>query len=208
MKIYYSTLLVLLSYTLTAQFSLEALVGTGLNMSIHRQYVSRELGPNFTAETMFPGGGLDVGVGARLGFGKRLSFGLGIEYQYKGHEGNTKNGLSRRPNSKYWFHLLIIPIDAQYTLKNNIGFHLGVELGNMLGPWFNNGFLFYQNKVMVGALTGISYTKGRFRFELFYKHYFNYYMKQTIYIGNVEFSDYNRYHDLQLRVAFRLFSVN
>ena len=213
MKIYYSILLVLLSYTLSAQFSLEALIGTGLNMLIHRQYVSREHGPNLASETQFAGGGLDVGIGGRLGFNERLSFGLGIEYQYKGHEGNyIKKAYVNPENSKYWFHILIIPIDAQYTLKNNIGFHLGVELGNMLGPWFNNGFLFYQNKVMVGALTGISYTKGCFRFELFYKHYFNHYMKQTIHLGSssgiVEFSDYNRYHDLQLRIAVRLFTVN
>ncbi|WP_052598490.1 hypothetical protein [Aureispira sp. CCB-QB1] len=215
MKIYYSILFIFFSYTLVAQFSVEAIVGTGLNMSIHRQYVSQEKPrPNFTAETHFPGGGLDIGFGARLGFDDRLSFGLGIEYQYKGHEGNyIKQAYINPENSKYWFHILVIPIDAQYTLPNNIGFHLGVELGNILGPWFNNGFLFYQNKVMVGALTGISYTKGRFRFELLYKHYFNYYMKQTIYIGStasgfVEFSDYNRFHDIQLRVAFRLFRVN
>ena len=213
MKIYYSLLLTLFSYTLTAQLSLEALIGTGLNMSIHRQYVSREPGPLLASETQFAGGGLDIGIGGRLGFNEHLSFGLGIEYQYKGHEGNyIKKAYKNPENSKYWFHILVIPIDAQYTLKNDIGFHLGVELGNMLGPWFNNGFLFYQNKVMVGALTGISYTKGRFRFELFYKHYFNHYMKQTIHLGSssgpVEFSDYNRYHDLQLRVAIRLFSVN
>lgn len=214
MKIYCSLFFILFSWSLAAQFSLEALIGTGLNMSIHRQYVSQINGPNYEAETQFAGGGLDIGIGGRLGFNERLSFGLGIEYQYKGHEGNyLKKAYQYPENSKYWFHILVFPIDAQYTLPNQIGFHLGIEVGAMLGPWFKNGFLFYQNKAMVAALTGISYTKGHFRFELFYKHYFNYYMKQTIYFNNVsgepvEFSDYNRFHDIQFRIAVRLFSIH
>ncbi|BDS13253.1 hypothetical protein [Aureispira anguillae] len=214
MKRYTVLIFLLLGHTSFAQFSLEALIGTSLNMSIHRQYVSQINGPNFIAETHLAGGGLEVGFGGRLGFNDQLSFGLGLAYQYKGHEGNyIKSAYKNRTNSKYWFHLLVLPIDAQYTLPNQIGLHVGMEIATILAPWFNNTFLFYQNKAMAAALTGISYTKGRFRVELFYKHYFTPYMRQTIYLNNsnndpVEFSDYNRFHDIQLRIAVRLFSLN
>jgi len=46
----------------------------------------------------------------------------------KGHEANFIQPLYLDENEKNYYHLLILPIDFNYTFPNKIGLHFGVEL--------------------------------------------------------------------------------
>lgn len=200
----------------SAQLQLEGSIGIGGNMSAtvaHQTAYSPYL---FLSKDVihFMGVNLSTNLGARLMLlDKRWSIGAAIGYGFKYHESNSKNGLGIRGNTIYPFHLLEIPFDLNYNLKNKIGFHLGGEMAMVLSPRVTGNHLHIQDKIMVGALVGVSYTKGRFRFELLYKHYFNYYMKRTFtyQVANVSgtHTDYTftRFHDIQFRIVVRLFSV-
>ena len=161
----------------------------------------------------FVGGGFEVGMGLRYRFSKWFAISSAVEYQYKGHEANSWLAPRRPTNDKYTYHLLVVPFDISYTFKHKLGIHLGAELIKMLAPSYEDKVFAYQTKPWVAALVGVSYTYKRFRFELFYKHHLAYYTRTTIpfYIGTNEpdiiVSHYTHWHDIQLRIAVRLFTI-
>jgi len=196
------------------QFDFEIVLGTNLNMSLKDEYTTDVDGPLLNTDTHFAGGGLDLGFGLRFRFSESFAISGAFEYQYKGHESNFTSEPKYDENAKHSFHSFVFPFDICYTFKNKIGIHLGVELATLLFPKQQNRFVAYQDKVLVAAIVGLSYTKDKFRFELFYKHYFMHYLRMTMYfnVGQnlplVEVAHYTRFHDVQFRIAYRLFSVN
>jgi hypothetical protein len=214
MKIIFLLLVFIIPIISIGQLDFEAIVGTSLNMSLKQEFRSIPNGPIMTTPTHFPGGGFDVGLGLRFRISKNFAISGAVEYQYKGYEANFTREPKKPNNYKYSYHILVFPFDVCYTFKNNIGLHLGVELASILAPRQQYRFHGYQEKALVAGTFGLSYTKKRFRFELFYKHYFTHYFRMTMYfnIGQnlplVEVSHYTHFHDIQFRVCVRLFSMN
>lgn len=203
--------------TANAQLHLEGILGAGLNLSLTTAQQTEHSPFLYLSEQTihFPGISIQTGIGARLFLlDKEWSLGAALIYDFKYHESNSEYGIGVVGNTLYPFHLIEIPLDLNYNFKNNIGVHLGGEMTVVLSPRVTGLHLHIQDKIMLGALAGISYTKGRFRFELLYKHYFSYYMKRTFnypvrnVIGIHTDYTFTRFHDIQFRVAVRLFSAN
>lgn len=206
-------LILLSSFTTKSQIFFEGLLNTGLNMSIKSEYISSE-GRRIVTDYHFPGINTGLGFGARLKFYKNWSLGLGIKYEFKYHESKILDIPQNRPNAQYPIHFITVPLDLNYTFKNNIGLHLGIELRKLLAPNVSNPVFHYQEQIITIGILGISYTIGRFRLELLYKHSFDYYIKQTTQYYPVspatlqENITLNRFHDIQLGIAVRLFSID
>ncbi len=194
---------------ITAQLSLEAIVGGGINMTIEdNAFIPKS--PYYTIEAYdhSPGYNIEGGLGARLFLlDRNWSLGLSLSYQMKQHNRGTYPFEDIFPLTHYF----LMPLDLNYNLKNGIGFHLGAEL--MLSFIKKEEFLLgeLQKKPIVNLLGGFSYTFKRFRFELFYKHGLNYYTKYSYssfvpnQAGILTQSIYLRYHDIELRLAVRLY---
>lgn len=214
MKLRILIYLSMIPFFMNAQLDFEVVVGSGLNMSLKEEFRSIPNGPRLRTPTNFVGGSLDLGFALRFRISKNIAISGSAEYQYKGFESNFILEPKKATNTKNSYHLLVFPFDVSYTFKSNVGIHLGCEIAKILQPSGKDRFSEYQDNVIPAGLVGLSYTKGRFRFELFYKHQFIHYYRLSEYfnIGQnepiVEVSHYTHFHDIQLRVCARLFSMN
>jgi hypothetical protein len=207
-------LLLLIPCLLLGQLHFEVVTSTTLNMTLKDSYSTTDNAPIVSTPTHFAGGGFNFGLALRYNFLKRFAISGGVEYQYKGHEANFLQEPKKPTNSKHTFHLLVVPFDLSYTFKNGLGLHVGAELVKLLYPSSRSISLEYQDKSIVAALMGISYTYKRIRFELLYKHHLAHYMRFSIpyttgWLTQTSgvLSHYNRFHDIQLRIAVRFFST-
>ncbi len=194
---------------ITAQLSLEAIVGGGRNMTlIDNAFLPKSPYYSIDAYDHSPGYNIEGGLGVRLFLLERSwSLGLAFAYQRKQHS------YGRSPFEKNFppFHCFLMPLDLNYNLKNGIGFHLGAEL--MLQSVNKNGYSLgvIQKNPIINLLGGVSYTFKRFRLELLYKHGLINYTRYDFLsqvpnqAGILTQSIYLRYHDIELRLAVRLY---
>jgi len=190
-----------------SQLSLEAIGTTGMNMGIASiKQDENSIFGNVRLASNFPGINAGGGVGARLYlFNKKVSIGTSINYLFRYHESNFKYLVGQTPNQQWKDHFLTFPIDFNYTLKNKVGFHLGLEMSWYLDKFPPNSWVKANKNAIFTPYTGISYTHKRVRIELLYKHSLQPFT-WTIYAysGGQDYV-YTRYHDIELRVAVRIY---
>ncbi len=194
---------------ITAQLSLEAIVGGGINMTIEdNAFLEKSPYYSTSAYDHSPGYNIEGGLGIRLFLLERSwSLGLSLSYQMKQHN----RGIYPFEDIFPPFHCFLMPLDLNYNLKNGIGFHLGGELllQFLEEEVFRLGEV--QKNPIIGLLGGVSYTFKRFRLELLYKHSLMYYTQYRFsYViphqtGVQTKNIYLRYHDIELRLAVRLY---
>ncbi len=212
MKILFLIISIISATTSVAQLTLEGIVGGGMNMTIQRS-VDTYSEYGISTQKYLAGSKVNAGIGARLYLlDKTWSIGTSFNYEYRYTESVSDYTVATNsPNYTYNAHLLNFPVDISYIFKSGIGLHLGAEINHFMTPRRGNVVWTPQQEVMVGAMAGASYSVGRLRIELLYKHFFNYYSKITIQYKPPSAREtqyhtaYYRFHDIQLRVAYRFY---
>jgi hypothetical protein len=212
MKYCISIIFVIYTYTVQAQLTLETSLNTGMNMTIKERYFHPESPlEGIGNRDHFNGVNAGANIGARFFiFDKQWSFGTSVGYLFRYHETGSKFiGSSSFFNEPLTDHFITIPLDIGYHFKFGLGFHAGVEASWYLGGKIGGNYAWAATReVLITPLVGISYTYKRCRFDLLYKHSLDPVYTATYYSRiagqvNIDTITY-RYHDLELRVVFRL----
>jgi hypothetical protein len=206
--------LLLFAINVKAQLTLEAFVTTGTNMlSTQKDYHPDSEYWSYTPYKELNGINIGANLGVRLFvFDKKWSIGASLGYLFRYHKAKSPFG---NLQIKGWEDIdrkhdfLVLPLDFAYHFKFGLGIHLGVEGSWLFNPAKSNSFVDITKTIVVSPLVGVSYSYKRFRFDLFYKHSINtlFVTKYPIRINGVDYIDkmLYRYHDIELRIAFRIF---
>ena len=204
-------ILFLFALSSKAQLTLEAFAITGTNMLTSQKDYHPD-SPLWTFSTYKQLNGINAGgnLGARLFiFNKKWSIGLSLGYLFRYHVSQSPISASRNNEHKHDF--LVLPADFAYHFKCGLGIHLGLEASWFINPAKSHMYLDIRKDGIISPLAGISYTYKRFRFDLLYKHSIQnlFVAKYPVRINGVPGVHIDkilhRYHDIELRVAFRIF---